>query len=405
MKKTIFISIGVLIIILVLGIWAYLFTYGTPENSKEIFTRFGIGNTTQNAENEIPSQNEESVVDVDSIADVGTLQRLKQLTTRPVAGAVFIENGIRYVEQGTGHVYDINLTTGEESLIRGTTIPRSADAIFTKDGSTVAITAYEASGNMTTLEEVWKDGQPSVAEGKRLPVGAHELYFGDSTSTLMYLLEEESGSSGYSYSTRTGDGKQIFKTVLRDIHVLWGKTIYVYTTPSSLTEGYIYRISGSDLQYVTSGGRGLVGFVYDDGLMITKVANSVVTSYAQDTSGNQILSPVSVMPEKCVKKPTKRNSLYCSVPIAFDAKKFPDDWYKGIVSYSDILWDVDVTGSRSTVISNFFSESGREIDVAKIGTNEDGTFIYFINKNDNTLWMYDATPVVEIFDSEESAAQ
>jgi hypothetical protein len=38
---------------------------------------------------------------------------------------------------------------------------------------------------------------------------------------------------------------------------------------------------------------------------------------------------------------------------------------------------------------NFLSESGREMDVHKIEVDETGMRLLFVNKNDNSLWMFD----------------
>ncbi len=386
MKKTIFITIGILILLLIVGVWGYLFLYGAPKNSSEVFTNFGFGGN-ENA----PEINTNSTVDVQTTTNEGSRQKLKQLTTGPVAGATFITGGIRYVEQGTGHVYDIDLTSGTESLINGTTLPQSADAVFAKDGSHVAITAYTPSGNRTILQKLEKDQQGNSPAGVGLPLGAREIYFGDSTSTLMYLLEETTGSSGYSYSLRRGTGTQVFKIALRDIHVLWGSTNYVYTTPTSLSTGQLYRVSGSDLQYVTKGGLGLTGSSYGNGLIITTTNSSGIISTALNKSGKAMDLPLSVIPEKCAWGIKKKDTIYCSVPTNLTEGVFPDDWYKGSLSYSDILWEIKVENAEATMLSGFLTESGREIDVSKIGTDNDGTLIYFINKNDNTLWMFDTT--------------
>jgi hypothetical protein len=40
-------------------------------------------------------------------------------------------------------------------------------------------------------------------------------------------------------------------------------------------------------------------------------------------------------------------------------------------------------------MSDLFAESGRQIDVLKIGIDPLDTYLYFINKNDNTLWIYE----------------
>jgi len=385
MKKTIFITIGVVIIILILGIWAYLFTYGKPASTGDIFANFGIGG------GDAPEaiQTDDTKIDVTGGEGNEIARKLRQLTTRPVAGALFVNNSIRYVEQGTGHIYEIDLSTGTETLLLGTTIPQAASAVFSGDGSSVAITTYSASGNKTVLQTVKDTAKDTSVEGAVLPEGATEIYFGNSTTTLKYLLKDTSGASGYVYSLKNGTGKQLFTTPLRDVHVLWGDTNYVYTTPTSLAKGYLYRTGGAGLEYVTNGGTGLTGFTYNDKLIISTITDGLITSRVETAKGDANEIGLGLIPEKCTPNLAKKDSLYCSVPLNLEKGTFPDAWYKGTVSYSDALWEVSLANEGSGLLVNFLTESGREIDVSKIGTNDDGTFIYLVNKNDNTLWMYD----------------
>ena len=127
--KKLLIILGSLLTIAILGAWLYLFTYGTPENGGEIFSRFGFGKNTDIPE--VIVDREDAAVDVGE-GESGNVERLRQLTVRPVAGAGFSDTGIFYVEEGTGHVYHIDLATGEEKLLSGTTIPGARHALFSE---------------------------------------------------------------------------------------------------------------------------------------------------------------------------------------------------------------------------------------------------------------------------------
>ncbi len=383
MKKPILITIGILIILLIIGVWVYLFMFGAPKDSADVFARFGIGGDEVTP----PIPVTPSTVDVTNVGENNAPQKLKQLTTRPVAGAVFVMDGIRYVEQGTGHVHEINLTTGAESLISGTTVAETAGATFSDDGTHVALTTHTITGSKTVVGEITGDGS---IKGVSLPVGATDISFGVATNTLFYRIKGSGGSSGYTYDIDSERGVQIFQIPLRDVRVLWGNPMYVYTTPTATQRGYMYEIVKSDLTYVTPGRLGLTGFAYDMGVVITS-GGETISSTAYEKSGETITLPLTFIPEKCIENHVSTSTLYCAVPTDIDTGTFPDDWYKGVISYSDILWSIDITEGKATVLSNFFSESGREIDVSKIGTNDTGMYIYFINKNDNTLWMFDTT--------------
>ncbi|MCR4285697.1 MAG: hypothetical protein NUW00_02250 [Candidatus Kaiserbacteria bacterium] len=385
MKKPIFVTLSIIVTILILGIWAYLFTFGTPKDGAEIFTNFGLGNN----EGVSPVIVDSTTVDVSDATQEGAPQALKQLTLRPVAGATFTGNDdvVRYVEQGTGHIYSINLVSGAESLISGTTLPGTREALFAKDGAQVAISIFDGAELKTLVGSAGESATQSFT-GVTLPKGAQNIYFDTATNTLMYTLKSETGISGYSYNTKKETGIQLFSIPLRDVTVLWGgESIHVYTTPTASQTGYLYKISKNELTYVAEGGRGLMGFVFNDAPIVTTSEETGIISSIV-TSGIKTPLPVAVIPEKCVGDET---FLYCAVPRDFgNMETFPDNWYKGVTSYSDTLWEIDIDNSIATVLSNFELESGRQIDVSKIGISEDNTRLYFINKNDNTLWMFDS---------------
>ncbi len=390
MKKNILITLGILVTLIILGVWAYLFTFGTPKDSAEIFANFGLGGE---GEDTAPLP-EPTIIDTSDTTTAGTPQALKQLTTRPVAGAVFVNDGdgVHYVEQGTGHVYSIDLINGTETLISGTTLPGTREALFSKNGGLVAITLFDGSGLKTLVGEIGKDATQNFS-GVALPQGASEIYFSNATNSLMYAIKGTAGTSGYSYNTKKETGTQLFSIPLRDIHVLWeGNQIYVYTVPTGDQTGYLYKIVKNDLTYVTEGGKGLLGSLFNNDPIVTRTTESGIMSSAIAPQGETLL-PIVTIPEKCI---SSEAFLYCATPRDLgNTQAFPDNWYKGVVSYSDTLWEINVADGEATALSNFELESGRQIDVSKIGISEDETRLYFINKNDNALWMFDSRVYTE----------
>ena len=364
-----------------LGIWAYLFTFGTPQSGAELFTRFGVGG---DAENFTPP--EDTSIDVSDVDTLGAPQALKQLTTRPVGGAGFTSDGIRYVEQGTGHVYDINLQSGTETLQSGTTIPGARDAIFSDDGSYTAITMLDE-GNERTL--VGKLTSGTQFSGVTLPLGAKNIAFVNASGTLEYTIHEGSDTHGYSYNMLKEVDTMVFNLPLKDVRVLWGNPTYVYTTPSTKQMGYLYKVIKNDLHYVTKGGRGLSSFATHDGVMVTRSTDTLVKSFLITLDDEIVGQPLPYIPEKCVSGET---FLYCAIPKeTLNTQTFPDDWYMGDVSFNDSLWSVDTTNQKAKVLVDFTDTSGRAIDVLKIGADREGKRVYLINKNDNTLWLFDTT--------------
>lgn len=386
MKKTILIVVGIVLILLIMGVWAYLFMYGAPKDADEVFTRFGFGNSIP--EPGVIIKEEEPAVDVSDSNDTSP-ERLRQLTLQPVAGAVFTELGILYAEEGTGHIYHIDLDTGEEKLLSGTTIPGTYDAVFSPDGSYVALSTI-TDGSLETIVG-FVDTLSGSLKGVSLPLGARDIAFNGTSSTLFYLLPSKTGSAGYSYNIEKKVGTEIFKIPLRDVQVLWGNPVFVYTTPSAFARGHLYRIIGNQLTYVTDGLPGLTALRFSTGSVITGASNNSVSSQVHFENGTTSTLSFPLIPEKCVNISKKPLLFFCAIPKELGSGEFPDEWYMGKRSYNDSLFQTNLETNEWNLVSDPVEETGRELDVSKIGTDEFGELIYLINKNDNTLWMFDTT--------------
>jgi hypothetical protein len=388
MKKNIFIIFGILIALIIVAVWAYLFLYGTPKSANEVFARFGMnrGGSAQT------TPTNDTHVDVAPTDTTSAPQRLKQLTTRPVAGTAFTPtDGITYVEQGTGHLYTIDLTTGTEKLLGGATIPKATRAVFSKNGTYVAISAYTPEGVTTVVRKVPTSDADTETTAITLPLNASEIQFGKATGTVQYAIKESTGSKGYLYSVPKKTSTQLFAIPLRDIHVLWGDPLYVYTTPSAQQTGYIYKVVTNELTYVTKGAPGLVAFKYQKGIVASAITKDGRDVSAIDGAGKIIPQSLYFIPEKCTTSQTDSIHAYCATPTNITDGVFPDDWYKGVIAYNDILWSMDISTGESTFLVDFLKESGREMDVVNITADSTGKYLSLINKNDNTLWLFDTT--------------
>ena len=68
---------------------------------------------------------------------------------------------------------------------------------------------------------------------------------------------------------------------------------------------------------------------------------------------------------------------------------YPNDWYQGDVSFSDNLWKIDLKNHSANQMVVPEQVAGRAVDITNLGIGNDGKMLYFINKNDNTLWLYE----------------
>lgn len=386
--KKILIILGAIILLILGAVWAYIFLYGVPKDVDEVFARF----TEAPKDDVFVGDESDTTIDVEDPTDGDggndPRTRLYPLTTRPVAGATFIDGGVRYVERGTGHIYEIDLRGGGERLISGTTVQRTIRALFSPSGDHVALVSESESGLETvlgTLSGARNDDRAlSITV---LPIGAEEVGFSPTGDALQFFVPNNGEGTGYSYTLATEDIAEIFTIPLTDVRILWGTPTYVYTTPSAYAMGYVYRIGKKGLEYVTAGGKGLMAFSHASGTIVsTIVENNIETRDA--VYGEVPL--LRLFTEKCARKGTKSRVVYCATPTSIDSSLvYPDDWYKGIADFSDAILEVDSGNASVMVLSNLEEESSRPIDVSMIGTSVPGDMIYLVNKYDGALWMLD----------------
>ena len=258
MKRSGLIAFGLLIILLILGMWVYLFLNGAPTNTQEVFTNLGIATSTATTR----------VEDIQGLGAGDTKlapqsSALQQLTTKAVAGFGFSEenpNIIAYAERGTGHIYKINTSSGVQEQISVVTIPQTTQAVFSPNIEAVAITVYTQQGIEVTVG-TFTLGNTTLRTAK-LPLGATNLAFKDD-ATLYFTLEKDGTTVGYTYSLKTDTESVLFTAPFTDARMLWGATIAdisIQTKPSQYLEGYIYKITNGRLSALPQKGLGLTVF-------------------------------------------------------------------------------------------------------------------------------------------------
>ena len=390
MKKPLIITGAVLITILLVVVWLYLLLFGTPDDQAEIFANLQLSDEPV-PRPELPEPEPEA-----AIADVVDTQSaaLNQLTTRSVAGFVLAElDGrltARYVEQGTGHIYDIDLESGTEVRTSGTTVGEAVKAVFSSNGQHVAV-ARGATGAWQ-----WQHapiGTSSELRLRELPARAENLALSDD-GNIRYTITTTI-TTGYIYEVATGQTAPLFTVPLRDITVHWAdNATYLSNRPAPYLRGGLYRYDNDVLKAITAFDFGLTADVVGDWI-ITSRYNTDLTSYESylfdKGDSNNIRFATTVIPEKCAGVQRSTSSppqLWCAAPPESDGRLYVRNWYQGVNQNDDLLWEIDPTTGTSEVLVDFISELGYGLDVANLSVSADGSTLGFINRHNNTLWVY-----------------
>lgn len=382
MKRTYFYIVGGVIIFGLIGFWVYSFLYGSPTNDGSIFTNLGIFG--QNNTEEVytpPALDETPVVDVST-------EKLRQLTTKPVIGARIINKAsttvMRYVEAGTGHVFDIDLVSGQEERVSPISVPSAEKAVLNNNGMYVAVRSGLGNEGLVTLVNLSDLENPTSV---KLPNQMRTFAFGYNNE-LLFTEISLGQTEGKGYLPSTGATRRLFTAPFAAHAMAWSESSstnhIIYTKPAASMIGYAYEVtatglkrypySGFGLTITQSGGVRFVGRLSESGYRAT-----VVNAALQESE-----SPAALIPEKCVAGSERQ---YCASPFELTERNFPDAWYKGKLVSNDNIWEIN--GGSATMVAFPSRTAGRNLDITDLRLSNNGKMLYFVNRIDNTLWLYE----------------
>lgn len=409
-KKNITIAITVILIVFLLCLVGYYFLIGNKGGTSEIvdgfrsFLPFGGDNNSENS----GSNNNNATTTNQIGGDVGNqgefVKRLRKLSAEPVSGAGTIDTKagtlVRYVEKATGHIYEVELFSPKKERISNTTIPLAYNAIWGNGGNSIVATYLSVNLKDTksfsltlrsTQTGTTTDGTTTKTE---LPQNISDTsVYGNN---LFYLQNAPEGVYGFVSGIDGSKKKQIWYSPLTEVtsQFVNEKTIAISIKPHEDVVGYIYTVDVSTgrSKKVLGGIYGLTGVLSSDATKIIYLDQSLMKNFVMDIKSLSKTEPSFVtFPEKCVWSKTKKALVYCGQPKEYLSKNSLTNWYKGLVSTNDEVVGYDFDLNFSGVTVDLSAESGEEIDLIKPFISENGQYLIFINKKDESLWSLDLT--------------
>ncbi len=386
MKRWIFI-VGIVLIVILASIWVYLLFFSGTSAGENIFNRFNLNGTEEEGGLIEEGVEEEVVVDVMSLVP------LRQLTTRKVLAHTEVTNlsasssQVLFVESGTGHIYSIDLTTGEEERLSNITVPMASKATVSRSGEYAAITDGRSVALITLpLNEV-------SLSSETLNVAVLDFAFGDDNSFL-YTINTLTGTDGKVYDLKTKSTKSLFTLPFRESVILWGSTKdsvhHAYPKTAARLEGYYYKIQNGAMNRLPASGYAFGASTDASHTIYSRRKNEVYETFILDHSTKSSIGvEKAILPEKCTYDGS--SSAICAVSGLPTDPLFPDSWYKGLVTTSEELSLIDLFSGAATPLIDLREESGRTIDVTGLRMNTSHERVYFINKIDQALWVFDST--------------
>ena len=392
MKRTLLIIGGVGIICILAGVWAYFLFFGTPNPDGGVFANFNLGNTDDPTVI-IPIEPEPT----EPVVDVTSPERLRQLTTQPVAGFAEVQvtasstPEARYIEAGTGHIYSIDLETGVETRISATTIPLTNAGALTPNGRYALLQSGSGVGSehvigiiSTTSDELRNFAIP----------GNITSFAATADNTFMYTTPAGNGLIARAYDPNTNTVEDLFQVPFRDATIAWGSSEagphYVYPHTTSRLEGYVYSYTDGVATRERASGYGLSAVGSSAGYIFSEVQNGEYNTHATNKLTSQTnATPLTIIPEKCVFAQIDATVAVCGITLAEFSYQMPDPWYKGEVRMNDDLWEYSIEGQSASLLVSPENATGRQLDIVRPQFGSNGANLYFQNKIDQTLWIYE----------------
>jgi hypothetical protein len=388
----------ILLLFMAIGVWAYVYILNgeNPLATLPDITLPGAGNATSS----IPGTTVSEETGDFTVQPGATPPRLIQISKGPVAlgtvvaqlplaGATTTDLMVSYIEQKGGNVFRYNTRTGTITRTSNRTVPGIMTAAWLPNAST-AFVQYLSGNDFSTVNTHALKGDGS--EGFPLPQNVTSLAV--SSSSVLTLT---TGVNGSIASVARSDGSRTttaFTTPLTQLRVAFaGRGGYIaFTKPSQSLPGSAFLVnSAGQFTRVAGPSAGLVALPSPSGkwLLVSSTDQGKLRLNLVNLETQQELSlPLATVVDKCVWT-LDETSIYCGIPISPSTRNtYPDDWYQGVVSFSDRIWKVDVQGRFAQLVLDFNEKTDRPLDAVALSVDPQGRFLAFVNKIDGSLWGY-----------------
>lgn len=410
--KKIILILGIVIII---GIAAFIILSpknaptDTPNSGFSIRNFFPFGNSEDiisseqniegegNASPEIPTVSGPNEI----------LPRLRKISSAPVAGAVMLSQGtttiVRFVQKDTGNVYEARSDSAQIQRLTNTTIAKINRAFWLPTGE--GFLAQKASENgfietsyirlrkspATTSNELLLPYEPVISS---LPSGITEITPSPDGKKIFYYTSE-GGTKGFLSDPDGTKATSIYESGVSEWVLNWfsSSSIFLTTKASYASQGFGYLLNPSNktLSRVFGEITGASALMRSDGkFVLVSAGGSVPRLLSVDISTQKSrLSNIETLSEKCVWGEPGKLIIICGVPKSFPKGNYPDSWYGGRVATSDLLELIDLENDSVLILSDPKEDVGENIDVDKVISSKNGDFISFVNKPDQSLWLFE----------------
>jgi len=334
---------------------------------------------------------------------VGSIPILRQITATPTSGMFIFEDNtknnkelndknyfIRYIEKGTGHIYETDTNSSTQTRISNTTIPKIQETIWLDKDSLVIRYLDE--------DNIIKTFSASIVESELGDKQLEGVFLQDNIQALIgfkegvfYLLESGQGSIGVTSDKNDENKKIVFNSPLKEwlIKNVDNKYINFTTKPAINVYGYSFLLNTE-----TGSFNKIINGKYNLSTLTSNVFNILYSEYNKlgpklytydntEKISTEIL--ITTLPEKCIWD-EENIYIYCGIPTIDLINYDLTAWYKGIKLFSDDIWRINTELNTLEFLISPIDTGVGEIDIINPVLSKNDDYILFINKQDFSLW-------------------
>ncbi|HEU0080782.1 MAG TPA: hypothetical protein VFQ72_02030 [Candidatus Paceibacterota bacterium] len=405
MSKKLFFFI-ILAVIAVLGVAGWWFlrlqvaapAVQQPDQTGEDLFPFGSGAVKPSEAK--PATTTQPVSNVTAPTSPAAQPRLRKLSSEPAVSAAFVYSAtstraVRFVDRATGHILEAAVDSALQSTPSNVTIPQVREALWGDKASSL-VYRYLKGSTVQSFYAALKSGTATSSqpiEGIFLPsdirsmavTGGKILYFDPSVESGRLIMANMDGSKKATVWT-SDFGEWAISSVNP-------AKAFIYTKPSASANGvgYIVDTTKGTATKVVGDAAGLEGSIGPSGdyVFLSAASGSGIASASYSAAKKTVSQlSLSTLASKCAWSGASKKTVYCGIPANLESAAYPDDWYKGSVSFSDRLWKIDMETGETEVVLDPFLDSLNEFDMTNLTVDPTDTYLAFVNKKDLSLWLY-----------------
>ena len=306
---------------------------------------------------------------------------------------------IRYIERGTGKIYETASSTTNTARITNTTYTKLIESFFDKTGDNLLMRGLLDNSDIiqTRLGSVFLSTTTSAEMTlgvKNLPYNLNYIALSPEKDSFVSCTQKQNLGSSIDISRLDGTGTyNIYKSPFREWLLDWPykDTVILNTKPSAYSVGFAYSINikSKSFKRITGGQSGLTTLVSPDGL------SALV---GESTDGSMKLSVLNLknnsyrdiyirtLPEKCVWSKLEKNTVFCAASESIVYAPYPDAWYQGLVFFDDNIWKINTETGENHILVNIKDYVKDGIDAINPTLDKNEDYMMFMNKKDLSLW-------------------